>query len=108
MTAHSVSSKSEDSTGLEADHVVALAREAFSACKEAMSIAKDAKLLGVHLDDSSCIRYGSLYLLECGMVLCTMLLCLMSYLKPLFLFQRFGWCSCAPTCKVYSSFGEAK
>ncbi|KAH6802646.1 RNApolymerase sigma-subunit F [Perilla frutescens var. frutescens] len=52
----SISSKSENSTGLEADHVVALAREAFSASKEAMSISNDAKLLGVHVDDSFSVR----------------------------------------------------
>ncbi|XP_057779151.1 RNA polymerase sigma factor sigF, chloroplastic [Salvia miltiorrhiza] len=55
-TAESISSKSIDSTDLEADHVVALAREAFSACKEAMSIAKHAKILGVDVDDFSSIR----------------------------------------------------
>ncbi|KAK6147011.1 hypothetical protein DH2020_017943 [Rehmannia glutinosa] len=52
----SFSSTSENLTGVEADHVVALAREAFSACKEAASIAKDARLFGAHLDDPSSIR----------------------------------------------------
>ncbi|KAI3474630.1 hypothetical protein Pfo_029812 [Paulownia fortunei] len=56
MTTESISSKSENLMGVEADRVVALAREAFSACKEAASIAKDAKLFGAHLDDSSSIR----------------------------------------------------
>ncbi|KAH6762337.1 RNApolymerase sigma-subunit F [Perilla frutescens var. hirtella] len=69
----SISSKSENSTGLEADHVVALAREAFSASKEAMSISNDAKLLGVHVDDSFSVR-GLASVPECRTVRSTRLL----------------------------------
>lgn len=45
----SVSSKGETLMGVEADHVVALAREALSACKEAASIVKDTNLFESHL-----------------------------------------------------------
>ncbi|KAG6430490.1 hypothetical protein SASPL_108559 [Salvia splendens] len=48
--------KSIDSTGLEADHVVSLTREAFSACKKAMSIAKQAEHLEVDVYDSCSLR----------------------------------------------------
>ncbi|KAL8516638.1 hypothetical protein ACS0TY_015050 [Phlomoides rotata] len=51
-TSKSISSKCENVSVVEADHVVALAREAFSACEDAISIAKDAKLFGVHVDFS--------------------------------------------------------
>ncbi|XP_073154205.1 RNA polymerase sigma factor sigF, chloroplastic [Henckelia pumila] len=44
-----VSSKGETLIGLEADQVIALAREALSACKEAASIAKDTNLFETHL-----------------------------------------------------------
>ncbi|KAL0347174.1 UNVERIFIED_CONTAM: RNA polymerase sigma factor sigF, chloroplastic, partial [Sesamum calycinum] len=56
MTMESISNKSEKFIDVEADRVVALAREAFSACKEAASIVKDAELSGAHLDGSSSIR----------------------------------------------------
>ena len=59
MTSDSNTSKSIDSTGFEADHVVSLAREAFSACKKAMSIAKHAKNLEVDVYDSRSLRYAS-------------------------------------------------
>ncbi|KAG8376576.1 hypothetical protein BUALT_Bualt09G0077800 [Buddleja alternifolia] len=49
-TVKSISSKSEQFICIEADRVVELAREAFSACKEAASIVKNAKRFG---DDSS-------------------------------------------------------
>ncbi|XP_075510030.1 LOW QUALITY PROTEIN: RNA polymerase sigma factor sigF, chloroplastic-like [Primulina tabacum] len=45
----SVSSKGETLIGVEADRVVALAREALSACKEAASIVKDTNLFESHL-----------------------------------------------------------
>ncbi|KAL2250642.1 RNA polymerase sigma factor sigF, chloroplastic isoform X1 [Sesamum indicum] len=56
MTMESISNKNEKFIDVEADRVVALAREAFSACKEAAAIVKDAELFGARLDDSSSIR----------------------------------------------------
>ncbi|KAK4419219.1 RNA polymerase sigma factor sigF, chloroplastic [Sesamum alatum] len=56
MTTESISNENEKFIDVEADRVVALAREAFSACKEAAAIVKDAELFGAHLDDSSSIR----------------------------------------------------
>ncbi|KAG6430491.1 hypothetical protein SASPL_108560 [Salvia splendens] len=56
LTSDSNTSKSIDSTVLEADHVVSLAREAFSACKKAMSIAKQAKFFEVDVYDSCSLR----------------------------------------------------
>ncbi|KAL0375062.1 UNVERIFIED_CONTAM: RNA polymerase sigma factor sigF, chloroplastic [Sesamum radiatum] len=56
MTTESISNKNEKCIDVEADRVVALAREAFSACKEAAAIVKDAELFGAHLDDPSSIR----------------------------------------------------
>lgn len=44
-----ISSKGETLIGVEADHVVALAREALSACKEAASIVKDTNLFESYL-----------------------------------------------------------
>lgn len=55
----SISSKSEQFMCIEADRVVELAREAFSACKEAASIVKNAKCFG---DDSSGLMSASFYL----------------------------------------------
>ncbi|EYU34473.1 hypothetical protein ABFS82_10G094400 [Erythranthe guttata] len=51
-TPNSLPSTAENVTGAEANHVLALAREAFSACKEAASIAEDARLY----DNSSSTR----------------------------------------------------
>ncbi|KZV34129.1 RNA polymerase sigma factor sigF, chloroplastic [Dorcoceras hygrometricum] len=48
-TITSVSSKGETLIGVEADHVVALAREALYACKEAASIVKYTNLFEAHL-----------------------------------------------------------
>lgn len=59
MKTESISSTTENLTGVEADHVLALAREAFSACKEAASVAKDVRIFEADLDDSSSIRSAS-------------------------------------------------
>ncbi|KAL3825893.1 hypothetical protein ACJIZ3_021922 [Penstemon smallii] len=55
-TTESISTKSEKFNGIEANHVVALAKEALSACKEAASIANDTKLFEACFDNSSSLR----------------------------------------------------
>ncbi|KAK4478650.1 hypothetical protein RD792_014141 [Penstemon davidsonii] len=56
ITTESISTKSEIFNGIEANHVVALAKEALSACKEAASIANDTKLFEACFDNSSSLR----------------------------------------------------
>ncbi|KAL3628506.1 hypothetical protein CASFOL_027552 [Castilleja foliolosa] len=55
MASEPISRKNDSLTGLVADRVVELAKEAFSACKEAATIAKDTEIFEAHLDDSSSI-----------------------------------------------------
>ncbi|KAL2456051.1 RNA polymerase sigma factor sigF [Forsythia ovata] len=52
VTMQSILCKEEKVTGVEPHNVVSLARKAFSASKEAASIAESTKLLGVDLGDS--------------------------------------------------------
>ncbi|GFP83186.1 RNA polymerase sigma factor sigf chloroplastic [Phtheirospermum japonicum] len=62
MASEPISRKSENLTGLVAERVVELAKEAFSACKEAATIAKDAEFFEAPLDDTSSIKSASFYL----------------------------------------------
>ncbi|GER45477.1 RNA polymerase sigma factor rpoD [Striga asiatica] len=52
LASESIFSNSKNSTGVGADRAAALAREAFSACKEVASVAKYAELFAAHRDES--------------------------------------------------------